>query len=179
MPDMEAVREANREYMENFGFRADLSGTPSEHIAILTCMDARVEPKKTLGFDVGETNIIRNAGARVTDGTLRSLTASTKLLGVTTIFVLHHTNCGMAQRTDEEVIEDVANGDPEVREAAEEIEWSSITSEPEALIEDVKRLRESPLIGDDIEIYGLLMNIETGEIIEVPEAIDLGTSKDD
>ncbi len=173
---MEEVRAANKEYVKNFGFRADLGGTPSNNLAVLTCMDARVEPMKILGLDLGEANVIRNAGARVTDDAIRSLTASTRLLGADTIFVLHHTNCGMAKQTDEEVIEAVSGGDDEVREAAEKIEWGTIDSEPAALIEDVQKLRESPLIASDVAIHGLLLDIDTGEVVEVAEATDLGTS---
>ena len=177
MPEIEEVLAANKKYMENFGFRADLGGHPSERLAVLTCMDARVEPKKILGLEVGEANIIRNAGARATDGAMRSLIASTKMLGVDTIFIVHHTNCGMAQRTDDEVIAFVSEGVEGGKEAAEAIAWESIVSEPEALIEDVHKVRDHPLISSDIPIYGLLMDIETGQIIRVPAAIDLGTSQ--
>ena len=158
--------------MESFGFRAHLPGQPTEHLAILTCMDSRVEPKKLLGLEVGEANIIRNAGARATDDAIRSLTASTKFLGVDTIFVIHHTNCGMAQRSDEEVLEDLSDGTAD----AENITWRSITGEPEALVNDVTRLRSSPLIAPEIPIYGFLMDIETGGIIEVPQAITAGAT---
>ena len=175
MPDLKDVRKANKKYMENFGFRADLPGTPTSNLAILTCMDSRVEPKQILGLELGEANIVRNAGARVTDDALRSLTASTKLLGADKIILLHHTNCGMSKRTDQEVIEDVSGGDPKVKEAAEQISWGSIESEPGSLIEDVQKLRNSPLIDPDIPIYGLLFDIETGGLIEVPEAVELGT----
>lgn len=171
---MEKMRAANKEYVEGFGFRADLGGTPSDHLAILTCMDARVEPMKILGLELGEANVIRNAGARVTDDAIRSLTVSTKLLGADTILVLHHTNCGMAKQTDDDVIEAVSGGVDEVREAAEKIEWSTIDSEPAALIEDVRKLRENPLIASDVTIHGWLLDIETGEVIEVSEATDLG-----
>lgn len=176
MPEIKEVLAANKEYAENFGFRANLGGRPSERLAVLTCMDARVEPKKVLGLEIGEANIIRNAGARVTEDAVRSLVASTKMLGADTIFVMHHTNCGMAQRTDDEVIDHVSEGVKDGREAAEEIEWESIESEPESLIEDVRRLRANPLISSDIPIHGLLMDIETGQVVEVPEATDLGTS---
>ena len=177
MPEIEEVLAANEKYVESFGYRANLDGKPSERLAVLTCMDARIEPKQVLGLKLGDANIIRNAGARVTEGTMRSLIASTKMLGVDTIFILHHTNCGMAQRTDEEVIAHVSEGVEGGEEIAEEIDWSSIISEPEALIEDVHNVRANPLISSDIPIYGMLMDIETGAIIEVQEAIDLGTSQ--
>lgn len=174
MENVETVREANEEYMANFGARAFLDMFPSRNLAILTCMDARVEPKKALGLEVGEVNIIRNAGGRVTADALRSLIISTKLLGVDTIFVVHHTNCGMSLRTNDAVMRDVSEGVIGGADAASQICWDSIENEPDALIEDVHRLRRHPLIAPHIPIHGLLLDIENGELLEVPDAIDLG-----
>lgn len=168
------MKDANKQYVEEFGYRADLGGTASKNLAIVTCMDARVEPKKALGLDVGEANILRNAGARVSDDVMRSLSVATNLLDVDTILVIHHTNCGMEQRTTDEVIEDISGGDPVIREAAEQVDWQPIICEPDSLIEDVAKLRGSPLIKDGTTVHGLLLDLETGEVTEVPETMERG-----
>lgn len=174
MENVETVREANEAYMAEFGDKAQLGMKPSRALAVLTCMDARLEPKQAMGLEVGEVNIIRNAGGRVTPDALRSLIISTKLLGVDTIFVVHHTNCGMSLRSNDAVMQAVSEGVLGGAEAASQICWESIENEPDALIEDVHRLRRHPLIAAEIPIHGLLLDVETGELIEVPDAIDLG-----
>ncbi len=90
---------ANIAYSREFGDRARLAMPPGLHFAILTCMDARLDPAKYGGLREGDAHVIRNAGGRVTDDAIRSLVISHKLLGTNEWFVIHHTDCGLPART--------------------------------------------------------------------------------
>src|SRR5262250_1225263 len=91
----DSILEANNEYAENFGDKGKLALPPSRHFAILTCMDARLDPAKYAGLAEGDAHVIRNAGGRASDDAIRSLVISYKLLGTREWFVIHHTDCGM------------------------------------------------------------------------------------
>jgi carbonic anhydrase len=95
------VLQANEEYAASFGGRSNLALPPARHFAILTCMDARLDPAKYAGLSEGDAHVIRNAGGRASDDAIRSLVISYKLLGTQEWFVIHHTNCGMEFFTDE------------------------------------------------------------------------------
>ena len=89
------VIEANKSYAADFGDKKDLSLPPARAFAILTCMDARLDPAKYAGLSEGDAHVIRNAGGRASDDAIRSLIISHKLLGTNEWFVIHHTDCGM------------------------------------------------------------------------------------
>ncbi len=95
MSVLEDVLAANKEYTATFGDKANLAMPPARHFAILTCMDARLDPAKYAGLAEGDAHVIRNAGGRATDDAIRSLVISYKLLGTKEWFVIHHSNCGM------------------------------------------------------------------------------------
>src|SRR5438309_7500629 len=92
---LDEVLAANTKYAENFGDKGNLPLPPSRHFAILTCMDARLDPAKYAGLAEGDAHVIRNAGGRASDDAIRSLVISHKLLRTREWFVIHHTNCGM------------------------------------------------------------------------------------
>jgi carbonic anhydrase len=92
---------ANQKYAADFGDKAKLAAPPARHFAILTCMDARLDPAKFAGLAEGDAHVIRNAGGRASDDAIRSLVISYKLLGTQEWFVIHHTNCGMEFFTNE------------------------------------------------------------------------------
>src|SRR5438034_7652404 len=92
--------DANQEYVRSFGSKSELALPPARHFAILTCMDARLDPAKYAGLSEGDAHVIRNAGGRASDDAIRSLVISYKLLGTREWFVIHHTNCGMEFFTD-------------------------------------------------------------------------------
>src|ERR1700723_624353 len=94
------VVSANKAYASDFGDKAKLALPPARHFAILTCMDARLDPAKYAGLAEGDAHVIRNAGGRASDDAIRSLVISHKLLGTEEWFVIHHTECGMALFTD-------------------------------------------------------------------------------
>src|SRR6202049_4210609 len=98
---VDEVLAANAKYAENFGDKGNLPLPPSRHFAILTCMDARLDPAKYAGLAERDAHVIRNAGGRASDDAIRSLVISYKLLGTKEWFVVHHTNCGMQLFTDE------------------------------------------------------------------------------
>src|SRR5438132_9651382 len=95
------VLAANAAYAKSFGAKSELAMPPARHFAILTCMDARLDPAKYAGLKEGDAHVIRNAGGRASDDAIRSLVISYKLLGTAEWFVVHHTNCGMEFFTDE------------------------------------------------------------------------------
>src|SRR5512143_3697891 len=95
------ILEANRRYAENFGNKGQLALPPARRCAILTCMDARIDPAKRAGLAEGDAHVIRNAGGRASDDAIRSLVISYKLLGTREWFVIHHTDCGMETFSDQ------------------------------------------------------------------------------
>src|SRR5664279_1956062 len=183
------VMVANRRYAENFGVRAELSMPPARHFAILTCMDARLDPARFAGLAEGDAHVIRNAGGRATDDAIRSLVISYKLLGTNEWFVIHHANCGMEFFTDDVMrgllansletaeltsagFRDVGKG-PGSR-AGEFIEWLTIPDQKQAVVDDVTRIRNHPLVPRSIPIYGYVYDVKTGKLNEVEAATKAG-----
>src|SRR6202049_3359618 len=97
---VDEVISANKKYASSFGAKKDLALPPARKLAILTCMDARLDPAKFAGLSEGDAHVIRNAGGRASDDAIRSLVISHKLLGTREWFVIHHTDCGMEFFTD-------------------------------------------------------------------------------
>ena len=179
------VLAANQRYAADFGDKAKLAMPPARHFAILTCMDARLDPAKFAGLAEGDAHVIRNAGGRASDDAIRSLVISYKLLGTTEWFVIHHTNCGMEFFTNdvmrgllassletaaltEKGFQDVGKG-PGSR-AGEFIEWLTIRDQEQSVRDDVERIREHPLVPKNIAIYGYVYDVKSGRLVEVPEA---------
>jgi len=176
------VLEANRKYSADFAARGDLGMPPARRLAILTCMDARLDPAKFAGLAEGDAHVIRNAGGRASDDAIRSLVISYKLLGTREFFVIHHTECGMQFFTNEVMrgllassletaeltpqgFRDVGRG-PGSREA-EYIDWMTIKDPKQAVINDVERIRNHPLVPDSIPVYGFIYDVHSGKLIEV------------
>src|SRR6202050_1332045 len=176
----DAVTSANRTYASNFADRGELALPPTRHFAILTCMDARLDPAKYAGLAEGDAHVIRNAGGRASDDAIRSLVISYKLLGTREWFVIHHSNCGMEFFTDEVIRGLLANsletaelgpdgfrdigagpGSPE----AKYINWLTISDNAESVAEDVLRIRSHPLVPASITIYGYIYDVTTGRLI--------------
>ena len=183
------VKAANDEYAENFGARSNLGLPPARHFAILTCMDARLDPAKYAGLSEGDAHVIRNAGGRASDDAIRSLVISYKLLGTKEWFVIHHSDCGMEFFTDEVIrsllassletaelgpdgFRDVGSGPGSAE--ANYIDWLTIADNAESVVDDVTRIRNHPLVPDFIVIYGFIYDVKTGRLVEVPEASKAG-----
>jgi carbonic anhydrase len=186
---VEEVLAANARYAKDFGGKGKLALPPARRFAILTCMDARLHPSKFAGLAEGDAHVIRNAGGRASDDAIRSLVISYKLLGTREWFVIHHTNCGMELFTDEVMRELLASslktatfdgkawrdsGEGPGSIEGQFIDWLTIKDQAKSVLADVKRIRNHPLVPRDIAVYGYIYNVESGKLIEVPEATKAG-----
>lgn len=186
---LDDVLEANKSYSESFGDKANLPMPPGRGFAILTCMDARLDPAKYAGLAEGDAHVIRNAGGRASDDAIRSLVISHKLLGTGEWFVIHHTDCGMETFTDEIMRGLLANSletatidekgwrDTEAGPGSAEgdfIDWLTIEDNAKSVVVDVQRIRFHPLVPKSIPIYGYIYDVKSGRLIEVPEAMEAG-----
>jgi carbonic anhydrase len=130
---------------------------PSRRLAVLTCMDARIDVFAALGLHLGEAHVIRNAGGRVTDDVLRSLALSGHVLGVNTVVVMQHTKCGLAGVTDEDLR----------RQTGADLGFFPIDDHAAALREDINLLAATPYLTPLELIAGFVYDVETGEISDV------------
>ena len=186
------VLAANAKYSAGFGDLAKLALPPARRFAILTCMDARLDPAKFAGLSEGDAHVIRNAGGRASDDAIRSLVISYKLLGTKEFFVIHHTDCGMEFFTNEVMrgllasslvtaeltssgFHDVGKG-PGSR-AGEFIEWLTVANQKQAVVDDVERIRNHPLMPSSIPVYGYVYDVKSGRLIEIPEATAAGRAR--
>jgi carbonic anhydrase len=183
------VMAANAAYARDFGQKADLPVPPGRRFAILTCMDARLDPAQYAGLAEGDAHVIRNAGGRASDDAIRSLVISYKLLGTREWFVIHHTQCGMETFTDEVMRRLLASslrtasiGDSGWQDSGQGpgstegsyIDWLTIADNAQSVVEDVTRIRNHPLVPGDIPIYGYIYDVKTGRLEELPEATQAG-----
>jgi carbonic anhydrase len=182
---LQEVLAANQRYAADFGDKAKLAMPPARHFAILTCMDARLDPAKFAGMAEGDAHVIRNAGGRASDDAIRSLVISYKLLGTREWLVIHHTNCGMEFFTNDVMRGLLANsletaaltdkgfqdvGKSPGSRAGEYIEWLTIRDQEQSVRDDVQRIREHPLVPKNIAIFGYIYDVKSGRLIEVPVA---------
>jgi carbonic anhydrase len=189
MSVLNEVIAANEEYAASFGAKGELALPPARRFAILTCMDARLDPAKYAGLSEGDAHVIRNAGGRASDDAIRSLVISYKLLGTQEWFVIHHTNCGMeffddglmrellgssleTAALDADGFHDVGKG-PGSSEAAY-IDWLTISDAQQSVVDDVSRIRNHPLVPGGIPIYGYIYDVKTGRLEEVAAATAAG-----
>jgi carbonic anhydrase len=186
---VDKVTLANADYVDNFGDKGDLPMPPGRQFAILTCMDARLDPAKYAGLAEGDAHVIRNAGGRASDDAIRSLVISYKLLGTKEWFVIHHTDCGMETFTTE-VMGDLLSGNLKTSSVdasgwhnsdnsggttdGKFINWLTISNQEKSVLEDVQRIRSSSMVPRDIPIYGYIYDCKTGKLIEVPDATKAG-----
>lgn len=186
---LQEILEANRSYVENFGDKARLVGAPRRKMAILTCMDARMDPAKMIGLREGDAHVIRNAGGRASDDAIRSLVVSGKLMGTTDWFVIHHSGCGMQSYSDDDIRHLLGLEDDDaqhegtkwwnVRKSAQmsahtHMEWLTFTNLTQSIIEDVERIRQHPLVPPSVAIYGYIYHIHHGALEPIPEANLIG-----
>ncbi|MEI9938960.1 MAG: carbonic anhydrase [Pseudomonadota bacterium] len=185
----EEVLRANAEYAKSFGDKAKLSLPPARQFSILTCMDARIDPAKLAGLSEGDAHVIRNAGGRASDDAIRSLVISYKLLATREWFVIHHSNCGMELFNDQIMrgllsssletasYDGTAWKDPGRGTGSHHgdfIDWLTIENQGKSVAIDVERIKRHPLVPKSIPVYGYVYQVETGKLIEVPEATEIG-----
>src|ERR1700716_1743778 len=151
----------NAKYAENFS--GPLPLPPAKHIAIIACMDARLNVYGALGLNEGEAHVIRNAGGVITEDEIRSLAISQRLLGTTEIVLIHHTDCGMLTFTDDEfkksIQEEVGVKPPWAAEAFPDVE--------EDVRQSLARVRNSPFIPKKDSVRGFVFDVATGRLNEV------------
>jgi len=186
------VLAANAAYAADFGDKGALALPPARRFAILTCMDARLDPAKYAGLSEGDAHVVRNAGGRASDDAIRSLVISHKLLGTQEWFVIHHTDCGMEFFTDEVMrgllaksldtaalgpdgFYDVGAGPGSTE--GDYIDWLTISDQHGAVVDDVRRIRNHPLVPSDIAIHGYVYDVHSGQLIEVAGASEVGAAR--
>lgn len=183
------VLAANATYAGTFGDKGKLAMPPKRGFAVLTCMDARLDPARFAGLAEGDAHVVRNAGGRASDDAVRSLVISHKLLGTNEWFVVHHTDCGMQTFTGDvmrSLLEksldtarleggtwrDVGQGPGSVE--GEFVDWLTIDDLERSVVRDVQRLRAHPLVPRSLPIHGYVYDVRTGRLVEVPGATAAG-----
>jgi carbonic anhydrase len=189
---VDEVLSANSDYVASFGDKGDLPMPPGRQFAILTCMDARLDPAKYAGLAEGDAHVIRNAGGRASDDAIRSLVISYKLLGTKEWFVIHHTNCGM-ETFNNEIMGELLSGSLKTASVDESgwhdsnagggttdgqyIEWHTISDQSKSVLADVQRIKSNSMVPGDIPVYGYIYDCKSGKLIEVPEATAAGKAR--
>ncbi|MEV7396187.1 carbonic anhydrase [Aeromicrobium sp. NPDC092404] len=158
MPDFDDLLAANRDYAEEFGF-SGFDGIAHAGVAMVTCMDSRIDPLRMIGLGPGDAKILRNPGGRVTDQALVALVLGVTLLQVRRVLIVEHTRCAMASSTEDELKARVGDA------AGTDASWmtlGAIVDQENTVRADVMRVRSHPLIGDDILVGGFVYDVDTG-----------------
>jgi carbonic anhydrase len=166
MAERDTLQAANEIYAKGFS-NGDLPMPPGRRLAVVTCMDARLDPAKCLGLDVGDAHVIRNAGGLVTDDAVRSLVISHWLLGTEEVLVIAHTDCGMLTFSNDDLrakLHDETGAD------ASDVDFKPFPDLDESVRTSVRAIRESPLLPDSLDVSGWVYDVRSGRITEVAEA---------
>ncbi|MGW4422649.1 beta-class carbonic anhydrase [Streptosporangium sp. NPDC004631] len=153
---------ANKEFSSTFT-GSELTGKAARGLAVVTCMDSRIDPLGVFGLRPGDAKILRNAGARVTEDVLRTLVLAVYLLGVNRVLVMPHTDCGMAKITDDEVHRLAARHGVDTRS----LEFHTVPDQASALRRDLTRIRTSPFLPSDLAVGGAVYDVRTGRLTPV------------
>jgi len=160
MENFADLLKSNEEYATHFT-KEDLTGFAQKGLAIVTCMDSRIDPLRIVGMHAGDAKILRNAGARVTEDVLRTLVLATHLLGVKRILVMPHTDCRMASAEESEIHQ-------QIKEASgvdtRGIEIRTVRDQNKALFQDIQRIESYPLLLPGIQVMGAIYDVKTGRI---------------
>jgi carbonic anhydrase len=165
MPERDILQAANEIYADRFG-KGDLPMPPGRRLAIVTCMDARLDPAKFLGLEEGDAHVIRNAGGLVTEDAIRSLVISHWLLGTQEVAVIAHTDCGMLTFTNDDLrgrLREEADAD------ASHVDFRAFPDLQESVRESLRAVRESPFLPDSLELSGWIYDVHDGRLAEVRE----------
>jgi carbonic anhydrase len=152
----------NEEYASTFD-KGDLPMPPGKHVAVVTCMDARLSPYVMLGLQEGDAHVIRNAGGVITDDEIRSLVISQRLLGTREIMLIQHTDCGMLTFSDDEVKQQI-HDDVGIKP---HFSMESFSDLDENVLQSIARIRSSPFIPHKESVRGFVYDVETGRLREV------------
>ena len=162
MSEKDELLAANERYAARFA-KGGLAAPPARRFAVVTCMDARIDPAKALGLDEGDAHVIRNAGGLVTDDALRSLAISHWELGTEEVFVIAHSGCGMQTFTNEEMREKLAGKGVDARG----VDFQPFSDLEESVRASVRRVRESTLLPESFVATGFVYDVGTGRLREV------------
>jgi carbonic anhydrase len=155
--------EANHTYSENFPY-AGIPGVPARQIAVVTCMDCRIDPLRALGLEVGEANILRNAGGLVTDDVIWSLATSQRKLGTTAVMVIQHSRCGLSTFSDEEFVAELT------QETGQKPPWGPrpyATDQETNIRTALQAIRTSPYLPHRDDVRGFIFDVDTGQVNEI------------
>jgi carbonic anhydrase len=158
MDKFEDLLIANKRFAENFTSE-NLTGTAIKGLAIVTCMDSRIDPLRIVGMHPGDAKILRNAGARVTDDVLRTLVLATHLLGVNRVLVMPHTDCRMAS-TDEAGIHAAITSKSGVDTRS--LDFQTTDDQKGSLLKDIIKIESYPLLHNDIKVMGAIYDVREG-----------------
>jgi carbonic anhydrase len=156
--DFDDLLEANRRFADDFAL-SGFDGVAHAGVAIVTCMDSRIDPLRLVGLKPGDAKIFRNPGGRVTDAALEALVLGVHLLNVQRVLVVPHTRCAVASNTEAELRERVAES------AGVDVAWQRVhvvDDQVAALQEDVRRVTSHPLIPDTVRVGGFIYDVDTG-----------------
>lgn len=155
------ILQANQQYAATFT-KGDLAAPPAKRVAVVTCMDARLDPAKALGLQEGDAHVIRNAGGRASEA-LRSLIISQQLLGTREVMVIHHTGCGMLTFTDAQLQQKLHDE----LHVQTEMPFLAFGDLEQSVRDDVALLKESPLLPNDVLVRGFIYDVKTGSLREI------------
>ncbi len=156
--DFEDLLAANRQFADSFQL-GGFDGVAHAGVAIVTCMDSRIDPLRMVGLEAGDAKILRNPGGRVTNDALAALVLSVHVLGVDRVLVVPHTRCAVASNTEQELRQKVSEA------SGQDASWQSfevVADQLTALSEDVQRVRAHPLVPDSVAVGGFLYDVDTG-----------------
>ncbi len=163
MSVVQEFQKANDAYSSSFS-KGNLPMPPGRHVAVVTCMDARLDPARFLGLEEGDAHVIRNAGGRVSEDAIRSLAISQQLLGTNSVVVIHHTDCGMLTFSNEDLRKKLKQ---ELNADAEHIDFLPFKNLEQSVRDDVATIKNSPLLLKNIEVSGFIYDVKSGRLLPV------------
>jgi carbonic anhydrase len=163
MSEVQEFQKANAAYASSFN-KGNLPMPPGRHVAVLTCMDARLDPARFLGLEEGDAHVIRNAGGRASDDAIRSITISEQLLGTNEVVVIHHTDCGMLTFSNADLRKKLKQ---ELNADAEHVDFLPFKDLEQSVRDDVATIKNSPFIPKNIEVSGFIYDVRSGRLLPV------------
>ncbi len=163
MSTLQEFLKANETHASTFS-KGHLPMPPGKQVAVLTCMDARLDPARFLGLEEGDAHVIRNAGGRASEDAIRSLVISQQLLGTNTVVVIHHTDCGMLTFSNADLHTKLKK---ELNADAEHIDFLPFKDLEQSVRDDVAAIKNSPLIPKSVEVSGYIYDVKSGRLLPV------------
>jgi carbonic anhydrase len=163
MSTLQEFLKANETHASTFS-KGHLPMPPGKQVAVLTCMDARLDPARFLGLEEGDAHVIRNAGGRASEDAIRSLVISQQLLGTNTVVVIHHSDCGMLTFSNADLRNKLKQ---DLNADAEHIDFLPFKDLEQSVRDDVATIKNSPLIPESVEVSGFIYDVKIGRLVPV------------